>query len=84
MSKAKAIHELKNELCAVLARVASTGEEVKITKHGKVIARLVPPESSGVVFGLGAGAGVASPSIEDLQWSDDELAIFYDDPIEPE
>ncbi|BBK31592.1 prevent-host-death family protein [Stella humosa] len=35
--------EAKTHLSALLERV-SRGEEITITRHGKVVARLVPPE----------------------------------------
>ena len=48
-----AIHEVKDRLSSVLAELAETGEEVEITKHGRVVARLVPPNPTGVKLGIG-------------------------------
>ena len=84
MTVTKAIHEIKDHLSSVIAELAETGEEVEITKHGKVIARLVPPRPSGVTLGLGARQGAGAPSVEELQWSDDEVAAMFDGPVLPE
>lgn len=84
MASTKAIHELKNELSSVLAHLASTGEEVHITKHGKVVARLLPPEAAGVRFGVGVSADVQPVSVDELQWSEDEIARMFEASIEPE
>lgn len=42
MTKSIGIRELKNELSQVLKEVAEQGQEIDITNHGQVIARLVP------------------------------------------
>lgn len=77
------IHELKDRLSSVIATVAQTGEEVEVTRHGKVVARLVPPRGSGVVLGLGARPDIDIPTVEDLRWTDDEIAQMVDEPIVP-
>ena len=84
MATTKAIHELKNELSSVLAQVAATGEEVQITKHGRVIARLVAPEPTGVVFGAGADVEVIVPDLDDLHWTLEELAEMSGGAVWPE
>ena len=84
MARTKAIHELKNELSSVLADVAATGEEVQITKHGRVIARLLPPETTGVVFGVGADADIVVPDVDDLRWTPEELAGMSGGKVWPE
>lgn len=83
MSVIKAIHELKDELSSVIAQVAATGEEVQITKHGRIVARLVPPEPTGVVLGAGVRADVVVPDLDDLRWRADELAEMSGSPVEP-
>jgi prevent-host-death family protein len=77
------IHEVKDHLSGVIASLAETGEEVEITKHGRVVARLVAPNPTGVVLGLGANSGGNTPSIEDLRWDDDELSDMIDGPALP-
>jgi prevent-host-death family protein len=38
------LYEVKNRLSAIVAEVERTGEAVAITRHGKIVARIVPPE----------------------------------------
>jgi prevent-host-death family protein len=83
MTVTMAIHEVKDHLSRVIAELAETGEEVEITKHGRVVARLVPPRPTGVVLGLGARPGVGAPDVDDLRWSDDEIAEMLDGPVSP-
>lgn len=83
MTVTMAIHEVKDRLSSVIAALAETGEEVEITKHGKVVARLVLPRPSGVILGLGARPDIAAPSVEDLRWSDDEIADMVDGSVLP-
>jgi prevent-host-death family protein len=52
--------EAKNQLSALLDLVAR-GEDVLITRHGKPIARLVPPEGSS----RNGGAAAAAARIRD-------------------
>lgn len=77
------IHEIKDHLSSVISELAQTGEEVEITKHGKVVARLVPPHPSGAILGLGARSNVSAPSVEELRWSDEEIADMFDGPMFP-
>lgn len=83
MTVSMAIHELKDHLSRVISELAATGEEVEITKHGRVVARLVPARPAGVILGLGARPGAAVPSVEDLRWTDDEIAEMVDAPVSP-
>ena len=87
MTVTMAIHEIKDHLSSVIASLVETGEEVEITKHGRVVARLVPPRPSGVILGLGAvlpgTEAIVVPSVEDLVWSDDEIADMFDGPVLP-
>ncbi len=45
MTQSIGIRELKNQLSQVLKEVAEQGQEIDITNHGQVIARLVPAKS---------------------------------------
>lgn len=83
MTVTKPIHEIKDHLSSVIAELLATGEEVEITRHGKVVARLVPPRPIGVVLGLGARHVASAPDVEDLRWSDDEIADMLDGPVFP-
>lgn len=78
MATKVAIHELKDHLSSIIATVAEAGEEIDITRHGKVVARLVPPHPSGVILGLGVRPDAGSPTVEDLRWTDEELAQMFD------
>jgi prevent-host-death family protein len=82
MTVTMAINEVKDRLSSVLAQLAETGEEVEITKHGRVVARLVPPRPDCVILGLGAKEGRV-PDVEDLRWTDDELQEMFGGPIFP-
>ncbi len=84
MTVTKPIHEVKDHLSAVIAELTETGEEIEITKHGKVVARLVPPRQRGVLLGLGARPGVSTPGVEELRWSDDEIADMFGRPVLPQ
>lgn len=84
MTVTKPIHEIKDHLASVIAELAETGEEVEITKHGKVVARLTPPHPSGVVLGLGARPNGYALSVEALRWSDGEVADMFDGPVLPQ
>ena len=72
-----AIHEIKDQLSRVIAQLAETGEDVEITKHGRVVARLVLPRSGAVVLGLGVRPEGGTPDVEDLQWSEEDLREMF-------
>ncbi|WP_020181236.1 type II toxin-antitoxin system prevent-host-death family antitoxin [Methylopila sp. M107] len=60
--------EAKAQLSALVAEV-ETGEEIALTRHGKVVARLVPnrPQSAADFFRqLAAGGGLDFEAPEDL------------------
>ena len=78
-----AIHEEKARLPSVLAELAKTGEEVEITKHGRVVARLVLPNPTGVKLGIGAPSTGGVPTLEELRWSDDEIDSMLGAPTAP-
>ena len=44
-----ALYEAKAQLSAIVERVASTGEEVLITRRGKPMARLVPVDDKSAI-----------------------------------
>lgn len=54
--------EAKAKILGLLDEVAA-GEEIEITKHGRIVARLVPPAGSHSL--KGALAGVAMSVVED-------------------
>ncbi|MEM9042068.1 MAG: type II toxin-antitoxin system Phd/YefM family antitoxin [Actinomycetota bacterium] len=83
MAVTKPVHEVKDQLSRVIAEVEETGEEVHITRHGRVVAHLVPPPSSGVVLGVGERTGVSAPDLDELRWSADELDGIVDGAVEP-
>ncbi len=65
MTRTMTATEAKAKLLAVLDEV-SAGEEVAITKHGRVIARLVPAAGSHALRGKYVGVALASGPDEDL------------------
>ena len=77
------IHELEDHLSSVIATIVETGEEVEVTRHGRVVARLVPPRGSHVILGLGARPDIDSRTVEDLRWTDDEIAQMVEEPTIP-
>jgi antitoxin (DNA-binding transcriptional repressor) of toxin-antitoxin stability system len=84
MTVTMAIHEVKDHLSGVIATLIETGEEVAITKHGRVVARLVAAPPTGVVLGLGANSRDNAPSVEDLRWDDGAIADMLDSSAIPE
>lgn len=44
-----ALYEAKAQLSAIVERVASTGEEVLITRRGRPMARLVPVDDESAI-----------------------------------
>ena len=57
--------EVKARILALLDDVAA-GEEVEITKHGRVVARLVPARGPHALRGSLAGAAMTAADDEDL------------------
>ncbi len=78
-----AIHEIKDQLSSVITRLGETGEEVAITKHGRVVAMLIAPRPAGVILGVAVGTGQSSPDLEDLQWTAEELDAMLEGPVLP-
>lgn len=65
MSSKMTATELKARILALLDDVAS-GEEVEITKHGRVVARLVPARGPHALRARLAGMAMTAASDEDL------------------
>ncbi|MEO5634946.1 type II toxin-antitoxin system prevent-host-death family antitoxin [Gaiella sp.] len=57
--------ETKATILALLDEVA-TGEEIEITKHGRVVARLVPAVGPHALEGTLAGVAVTAGEDDDL------------------
>jgi prevent-host-death family protein len=57
--------EVKAKILALLDEVA-TGEEIEITKHGRVVARLVPASGAQSLKGSLAGVAMSAAAEEDL------------------
>jgi prevent-host-death family protein len=65
MSKIMTATEVKAKILALLDEVA-TGEEVEITKHGRLVARLVPAAGPRALEGRMAGVAMTAADDEDL------------------
>ncbi|MHB1501236.1 MAG: type II toxin-antitoxin system Phd/YefM family antitoxin [Candidatus Dormibacteria bacterium] len=57
--------EAKAKMLALLEQVAA-GDEVEITKHGRVVARLVPARGPHVLKGRLAGVAVTAADDDEL------------------
>lgn len=57
--------EVKAKILAILDEVAG-GEEVEITKHGRVVARLSPAQGPHALEGRFTGIAVSAASDEEL------------------
>ena len=84
MTTSMPIHEIKDHLSSVIAMLAETGEEVEITKHGRVVAVLAPPRKTGVVLGLGCRPDGRAPELDEFEWSPEELDEMFGGPVFPE
>jgi prevent-host-death family protein len=68
--------EFKAKCLALLDQVNETGRPLRITKHGKVVAELVPPrvnQRTGKWLGCGAGTGailgdIIGPAVDEDEW----------------
>jgi prevent-host-death family protein len=65
MSKTMTATEVKAKILALLDEV-SAGEEVEITKHGRLVARLVPAAGPRALEGRMAGVAMSAADDEDL------------------
>ena len=66
MSKKLTASETKAKILALLDEVASGGEEIEITKHGRTVARLVPSGGSRTLKGSLSGVAMTAATDEDL------------------
>lgn len=74
------LNEAKTHLSELVQR-AEVGEEIEITRHGKVVAKLVPASSAPVrTAGLGQGT---VDYLGPLEFTDDELDDMLNNEIEP-
>jgi prevent-host-death family protein len=65
MSKRLTATEAKARLLALLDEAAA-GEDVEITKHGRIVARLVPATGAHSLKGSAAGVAVTAAEDDDL------------------
>jgi prevent-host-death family protein len=65
MSRTVSATEAKAKILALLDEVA-VGDEVQITKHGRVVARLVPDSGPQSLKGKLAGVAMTAADEEDL------------------
>lgn len=65
MTRIMTATETKTKILALLDDVAA-GEEVQITKHGHVVARLVPAGGGGSLKGALTGVAISSADEENL------------------
>ena len=74
------LNEAKTHLSELVQR-AEVGEEIEMTRHGRVVAKLVPASSAlPRVAGLGKGT---VEYLGPLEFSDAELDEMLDGTIEP-
>ena len=57
--------EVKAKILGLLDQVAA-GDEIEITKHGRIVARLVPANGPHALKGRLAGAAITAASDEEL------------------
>jgi len=65
MAKIMTATEIKAKILALLDEV-SAGEEIEITKHGRVVARLVPARGTPSLEGKMTGVAMSAAEDEDL------------------
>jgi prevent-host-death family protein len=65
MSKRLTATEVKARILALLDEVAA-GDEVEITKHGRIVARLVPASGPPSLKGMFAGVAMTATDNDDL------------------
>lgn len=51
------IDELKSKVFALIAEVEATGEPIALTKHGRVVAEITPPQAVSPKAGMLKSAG---------------------------
>jgi prevent-host-death family protein len=65
MSRTMTATEVKAKILALLDEVAD-GEELEITKHGRTVARLVPPAGAQSIRGRLTGVAMTAVEEDDL------------------
>lgn len=65
MNRKMTATEMKAKILALLDEV-SAGEEIEITKHGRLVAKLVPATGPRALEGKMAGVAVSAAEDEDL------------------
>lgn len=68
--------QFKATCLGLLDEVYKKGKTIQITKHGKVVAQLIPPRASkgsGKWLGCGAGTGkivgdITTPATDESEW----------------
>ena len=65
MSKKMTATEAKAKILALLDEVGA-GDEVEITKHGRIVARLVPASGPQSLKGMFAGVAMTATDDDDL------------------
>ncbi|HEX9687931.1 MAG TPA: type II toxin-antitoxin system prevent-host-death family antitoxin [Thermoanaerobaculia bacterium] len=65
MSRKLTATEVKAKILALLDEVAA-GDEVEITKHGRIVARLVPASGPRSLKGMFAGVAMTATDNDDL------------------
>lgn len=65
MSRSMTATEVKAKILSLLDEVAD-GEELEITKHGRTVARLVPPAGAQSIKGRLTGVAMTTVEDEDL------------------
>jgi prevent-host-death family protein len=80
MSVTMSVHDAKAHLSDILRR-AEQGEEIGITRHGHLVAMLVPPSQR---FDRQPGLGKGTVEyLDDFDFTPSELEEMFDGPIEP-
>jgi prevent-host-death family protein len=72
MAKTVTATAAKANILRLLDEVAS-GEEIEITRHGRPVARLVPPAGAHTLKGLFAGRAMTAVENEEELFSTDEV-----------
>jgi prevent-host-death family protein len=75
--KSASIYQAKTYLSALVNRTAA-GEEIEITKNGRVVARLLPPDRPRPKRKLGGWEGKFSMSPDFDKPLDDDLQAYFD------
>lgn len=74
------LHDAKARL-SELVRRAETGEQIALTRHGRVVARIVPSGPPLRIPGLGRGT---VEYVGDFEFTDEEIDEMFYGPIFPD